>query len=90
MNEIRRGSNLPRDHPGKTFYRIQHRDDGNVDIWLAPEASILFCPGETPKRQVTVILVEGINPWWKTEDELEEHIRRNYNAWCESGKRIEI
>ena len=90
MNEKRRGGNLPRDHPGKTFYRIQHRDDGNVDVWLAPEASILFCPEGQTRKQITVIVVEGVVPWWKTEAELEEHIRWNYDAWCESGKRIEI
>lgn len=84
MDEYRhRKTNSPRDHP-KKFYRIEQRIDGAVDVILEPEMDIVNKGGKTTVEK-TVIIVEGVIPW----KGLEEDIRRRYDAWCESGKRID-
>ena len=79
-----RDTNLPRDHP-REFYRIEPRSDGTVDVLLKPDTGLMF-RGGLPTVEHTVIIVEGIEPW----DGLEDDIRRRYDAWCVSGKRIKF
>lgn len=84
MDEYRqRKTNSPRDHP-KEFYRIEQRIDGTVDVILKPEINIVNKDKKATVER-TVIMVEGVIPF----DGLEEDIRRRYDAWCESGRRIE-
>ena len=78
----KRDTNSPRDHP-REFYRIESRSDGAVNVILKPETGITFRDGQTIVEK-TVIVVEGVIPF----DGMEEDIRRRYEAWCESGRRI--
>lgn len=77
-----RDTNSPRDHP-TDFYRIEQNGDGTVDVILKPETEIINRKGQSALEK-TVIIVEGVIPF----EGMEEDIRRRYDAWCESGKRI--
>ena len=85
VEKHKRDTNSPRDHPCQSdFYRIEHRNDGAVDVILKPEMDITDKSGKIIVEK-TVIIVEGVIPWTG----LEEDIRRRYDAWCKSGRRIE-
>ena len=83
-----RDTNSPRDHPaqGKRFYAIDVREDGLVDVYLAPVC--ITHNAETGAREfdVPVRVVRGVEPW----PELEEDVRRRYDAWCDSGEEINL
>lgn len=61
-----------RRNTGRCFYQICPADDGTVDIYLFPDADGTACH------------IGGIIPW----DELEEDVRKRYNAWCQLGTPI--
>lgn len=76
----------------RTFYRMQPRGDGLVDIWLTPGEPVPFwkLDGRVEFRY-RLLAVQGINP----EDpqwggNLEAHIREHYGAWIAAAEEVEI
>ena len=80
--------NSPRDHPehGKRFYAIDVREDGLVDVYLAPVVSVYDTDTGIREYDITVRVVRGVEPW----PELEEDVRRRYDAWLKSAEIIEL
>lgn len=80
--------NSPRDHPtkGKRFYSIDVREDGLVDVYLAPVVITYDTDIGIREFDISVRVVRGVEPW----PELEEDVRRRYDAWCESGEEINL
>ena len=80
--------NMPRDHPqhGRRFYAIEPREDGLVDVYLAP----VLCVYETDlcirEYDIRIKVVRGIVPW----AELEDDIRARYDAWCGCGEEVNL
>ena len=83
-----RDTNSPRDHPakGKRFYSIDVREDGLVDVYLAPVVITYDTDIGIREFDISVRVVRGVEPW----PELEEDVRRRYDAWCESGEEINV
>lgn len=78
---------------GRPFYRITPTHDGLVDVWLTPGEAVPMLDDLTGRTDfnIRVLAVCGIDP----EDpqyggNLEEHIRRHYDAWVQSAEVIEI
>ena len=88
MNRLLDETNLPRDHPlrGRKFYSIEPRDDGLVDVYLAPVVCVYDTGLGIREYDMTVRIVRGIEPW----PELEDDIRARYDSWCESGEEIDL
>lgn len=80
---MKNSSNMPRDHP-RRFYAIEPREDGTVDVYLVPTVCDRDNILQHPREYVFVYVVRGVVPW----PEIEEDIRRRFDAWCESGTRI--
>lgn len=83
----------PAENRGRPFYRIIPARDGLVDIWLTPGTAVPILDDLTGRTDYgfRLLAVRGIDP----EDpgwggDLEEHIRRNYEAWIESAEEVEI
>ena len=78
---------------GRPFYRIVENDDGLVDVWLSPGEAVYLTDTLTGLMDYNIraLAVTGIDPkdpQWGGD--LEEHVRRNYSAWCESAKIVEF
>ena len=78
---------------GRRFYRIVPTWSGLVDIWFTPGEAVPMTDDLTGRIDfnLRVLAVRGINPndpQWGGN--LEEHIRRNYNAWIESAEEQEF
>ncbi len=88
MNRLFDNTNLPRDHPkrGRKFYSIEPRDDGLVDIYLAPVVYVYDTDLGVREYDMTVCVVRGIEPW----PGLEDDIRARYNSWCETAEVIDL
>jgi hypothetical protein len=78
-----RDTNAPRDHP-RRFYSIIEREDGLVDVYLAPEVTAYDTDVGIREYDISVIAVCGVVPW----PGLEEDVRKRFDAWCESGEEI--
>lgn len=83
----------PAENRGRHFYRIIPARDGLVDIWLSPGEAVPKLDDLTGRtdygfRILAVCGVDPNDPEW--DGELEEHIRRHYEAWIESAEEIEI
>lgn len=68
-------------------------DDGLVDVWLSPGEAVYLTDTLTGLMDYNIraLAVTGIDPkdpQWGGD--LEEHVRRNYSAWCESAKVVEF
>ena len=77
----------------KTYYRIYDCDDGTCDVWLTPGLAIPATDDLTGRIDYNfrVLAVRGVDPddpQWGGD--LEEHIRRHYDAWCASAEEVEI
>ena len=88
MSRQHRDGNSPRDHPaqGKRFYTIDVREDGLVDVYLAPIVTVYNTDIGIKEFDVSVRVVRGVEPW----PELEEDVRRRYDAWCDSAEVIDL
>lgn len=88
MSRQRKDGNSPRDHPtqGKRFYAIDVREDGLVDVYLAPVVTVYNTDIGIKEFDVSVRVVRGVEPW----PELEEDVRRRYDAWCDSAEVIDL
>lgn len=78
---------------GRPFYRIVQVHDGLVEIWLTPGEAVPMFDDLTGRfdYNIRVLMVRGINPkdpQWGGN--LDEHIRRHYDAWVQSAEVIEI
>ena len=78
---------------GRPFYRIFENDDGLVDVWLSPGEAVYLTDSLTGAmdynlRALAVTGIDPKDPQWGGD--LEEHVRRNYSAWCESAKVVEF
>lgn len=78
---------------GRPFYRIVENDYGLVDVWLSPGEAVYLTDTLTGLMDYNIraLAVTGIDPkdpQWGGD--LEEHVRRNYSAWCESAKVVEF
>ena len=78
---------------GRRFYRIVPTCSGLVDIWFTPGEAVPMTDDLTGRVDFNfrVLAVRGVNPndpQWGGN--LEEHIRRNYNAWIESAEEQEF
>lgn len=74
---------------GRHFYRIDERPDGLVDVILTPAET--QATGNSLDYRMTVLAVPGIDPkdpQWGGD--LEDHIRRHYQAWTDSGEVMEL
>ena len=79
----------PADNCGRIFYRIDERPDGLVDVLLTPAE--VWATRNGLDYRMTVLAVPGIDPkdpQWRGD--LEGEIRRNYQAWVESGEVMEL
>ncbi|MBQ9739912.1 MAG: hypothetical protein IJV91_03125 [Kiritimatiellae bacterium] len=87
MNRLPDITNLPRDQPRsyRRFYSIEPREDGLVDVYVAPVACTYDSFGIC-EFGMTIRVVRGVEPW----DGLEDDIRARYNSWCESGEVIDL
>lgn len=63
---------------GLRFYSIQENQNGTVDVYLRPEPD--------GKGELNLLLVRGVVPW----DNMEEDIRKNYDAWIDSAETINL
>lgn len=81
-------ANKPRDHPGKArkFYDIVPRDDGLVDVYLAPDVQTHDTNLGIREYDISVRAVLGVVPW----PELEADIRLRYDDWCASAAVIDL
>ena len=88
MSRQRKDGNSPRDHPaqGKRFYAIDVREDGLVDVYLAPVVTVYNTDIGIKEYDVSIRVVRGVEPW----PELEEDVRRRYDAWCDSAEVIDL
>lgn len=78
----------PREPPakGRRFYAIEQREDGTVDVYLAPIVCVYDTDLGVREYDISVRVVRGVEPW----PELEDDIRARYEAWCESGEVIDL
>ena len=81
-------TNSPRDHPigGRRFYCIEQREDGLVDVYLAPDVCVYDTDLGIREYDVSVRVVRGVVPW----PEMEQDVRQRYKNWCEAGEVIDL
>ena len=75
---------------GRHFYRIIKNENGQYDIWLSPgEPVLMTTENGLMDYNLRILAVTGVE-WPGTEYELEEDIRRRYDAWISGAEIIEI
>ena len=80
----------PENEQRRVFYRIIRREDGLYDVWLTPGKPVpMTTEGGLMDYNLRVQAVQGVD-WPGAEYELEEDIRRRYEAWLDSSETIEI
>jgi len=76
----------------RSFYQFCPRGDGLVDVWLTPGEPVPVWDANARLdfrfRVLAVVGVDPKDPQWGGN--LEEHIRRHYDAWLMSAEEIEI
>lgn len=77
----------PRDHPRRPYTIIMH-EDNIADIYLESEVYPITTDDGVTDYDVRISVIRGIDTEGRTVEELEEDIRRRYEAYREAAESI--